>query len=75
VTARSTPAQIDQIVQVGGRAIRHHGQNAQIVAVVEDFAQFIGKAHIGAVDEAAGDAHGPGILTLLYGCVAATLLK
>ena len=25
--------------------------------------------------EAAGDAHGPGILPLLYGCVAATLLE
>ena len=46
VTARSTPAQIDQIVQVGGRAIRHHGQNAQSVSVVEDFAQFIGKAPV-----------------------------
>src|SRR3954447_10781890 len=66
--------QIQQIVKVGGGPIRYHRQNAQIVAIVEDLGQFIGKTHVGAVDKPAGNAHGPGILAFSDGPFATTLL-
>src|SRR5919201_6704067 len=57
-------AEIENIIKVRGRAIRDHRQYTQIVAIVEHLAQLIGESHVGAVDETAGNAHGPGILAL-----------
>ena len=67
-------AQIKQILQVGGGAIGHDRQDAEVVPVVEHFGHLVGKAHIGAVDEAAGNAHRPGVLALPHHAVAAGVL-
>src|SRR5215471_4237055 len=48
------PAQIEEIVEVRGGPIGDHRNNAQIVAVIEDLGQLIGKCHVAAGQQATG---------------------
>jgi hypothetical protein len=42
---------------------------------LEHLAQFVGKAHVGSVDEAAGDTHGPSVFAFIDGGVATALFE
>ena len=67
--------QVEKVVEIGRSAIGDDGNDAQIVAIVENFRHLVGERHVGAGELTAGDADGPVVLAQLHCSVAATLFE
>src|SRR5262245_42113644 len=66
-------AQIEQIIKIGSGAIGNDRNDPQIVAVIEDLRQLIGKGHVSTCQLSACDAKRPIVLSPLHCGIGATL--
>ena len=66
---------IEQVVEIGRRAVGYDRQNPKVVAVVERRRHLVGEAHIRSRQQAADNADGPLVLSLAHHGVAAAFLN
>src|SRR5262249_31462864 len=55
-------AQIEQILEVRGRAARHDRQDPHLVTVIDDSSDLLGEAHERPIEHTADETHGPCVL-------------
>ena len=68
-------AQIEQIVKIGSGTIGDDRKNPQIIAIIENLRQLVGKSHVSPRQLSAGDSDCPIVLSHSHCSIAATLLE
>ena len=68
-------AQIEQIVKIGSGTIGDDRKNPQIIAIIENLRQLVGKSHVSPRQLPAGDSDCPIVLSRFHCSIGAALFE